>query len=196
MKRIGNLVTQEAILIRKKFRTQRSAGGGGGIWGGNERLWRGPRRGREVLGEEETVPSFVSFTPRPSEGLCLGWRRNGAQHHLPVASCPTMTRALLAAGPQGSRAQEGPAQEEGSVHPRPDWLLGLSLGVWTAGVEGFARCYGEYLPAWGLDCGRPGGGEGGALGAAFKRPHSQLRPCLCRGLRLSAPLRFAPWASC
>lgn len=116
MKRIGNLVTQEAVLIRKKFRTQRDScgcgwggGGWGWIWGGNERLWRGPRRGREVLGEEETLPSFVSFTPRPSEGLCLGWRRNGIQHHLPVASCPAMTQALLAAGPPGSWAQEGQA---------------------------------------------------------------------------------------
>lgn len=72
MELVGNLVTQEADLIRKKFPTKQAVCARG-IWGGKEQLWQDlkERKGGSGGGRDH---SLVSFTLSSSEGLCLGWR--------------------------------------------------------------------------------------------------------------------------
>lgn len=89
-----------------------------GVWGRHSSSGKNFRDGRKVLGEEETIPSFVFFTLSSSEGALPWWKeRQHSSTAWPWPPTPGMTRGYVSSMGTGVRGvEEETLQEKGLVH--------------------------------------------------------------------------------
>lgn len=65
-----------------------------GVWGRHSSSGKNFRDGRKVLGEEETIPSFVFLPLSSGEGTQPWWKEVAFQHHLALAHKPRSDQRL------------------------------------------------------------------------------------------------------